>query len=448
MKAFEHYKKTIRFITILLLDCVLTALYGLVWHYRYNIFFVHPYRDKGIIFTVFAYLTILFFVSSIAGLQKIDERRIGDSIFSGIVTLFFVNVTTYIQISLIEAKLANALPLITLTFMQIAIISGWAFISAELIKKLNPPQRMLIVYGSHLATELVLKMSEMVDKYTICESIKTTENLDDIIEAINRYESIIICDVSAQTRNDLLKFCYENDKRVYIVPKISDILIRGAYEITYFDSPLVCCESVGLTLEQRVVKRAMDLFVSSLAIMVLSPFLLIVSAAIKLYDGGPVFFRQKRITLDGKEFEIYKFRSMIVNAEPDGKPKPAVNNDKRITPIGKLIRPLRIDELPQLFNIFIGDMSIVGPRCERVEHVKEYCKQMPEFAYRHKVKTGLTGYAQVYGKYNTTAYNKLKLDLTYIQNYSVMLDIKLMLLTIKVLFRKESTEGFDNKKEL
>ena len=134
MKAFEHYKKTIRFITILLLDCVLTALYGLVWHYRYNIFFVHPYRDKGIIFTVFAYLTILFFVSSIAGLQKIDERRIGDSIFSGIVTLFFVNVTTYIQISLIEAKLANALPLIALTFMQIAIISGWALISAELIK--------------------------------------------------------------------------------------------------------------------------------------------------------------------------------------------------------------------------------------------------------------------------------------------------------------------------
>ncbi|HZK20975.1 MAG TPA: sugar transferase, partial [Oscillospiraceae bacterium] len=218
--------------------------------------------------------------------------------------------------------------------------------------------------------------------------------------------------------------------------------------ITYFDSPLVCCESVGLTLEQRAVKRLMDLLISSFAILVFSPFLIAVSIAIKLYDGGPVFFRQKRITLNGKEFEIFKFRSMIVNAEPDGKPKPAVDNDKRITPIGKFMRPWRIDELPQLFNIFMGDMSIVGPRCERVEHVKEYCKQMPEFAYRHKVKTGLTGYAQVYGKYNTTAYNKLKLDLIYIQNYSVMLDIKLMVLTIKVLFRKDSTEGFDKTKEL
>lgn len=448
MKAFEHYKKTIRFFTILLLDCVLTALYGVIWHYRYNIFFTHPYRDKGIIFTVFAYLTVLFFISSIAGLQKIDERRIGDSIFSGIVTLFFVNVITYIQISLIEARLANVLPLITLTFLQIAVISVWSFMAAALIKKLNPPQRMLIVYGSHLATELVLKMSKMVDKYTICESIKTTENEEDITKAISRYDSIIICDVSAQTRNDLLKYCYENGKRTYIVPKISDILVKGAYEITYFDSPLVCCESVGLTLEQRAIKRLMDLLISSFAILVFSPFLIAVSIAIKLYDGGPVFFRQKRITLNDKEFEIFKFRSMIVNAEPDGKPKPAVDNDKRITPIGKFMRPWRIDELPQLFNIFMGDMSIVGPRCERVEHVKEYCKQMPEFAYRHKVKTGLTGYAQVYGKYNTTAYNKLKLDLTYIQNYSVMLDIKLMVLTIKVLFRKDSTEGFDKTKEL
>lgn len=446
MKTFEQYKKTVRFFSILLIDCFLTAVYGFVWNNRYNVYFEHPYRGKGSVFTIAAYFAVLFFISYMTNLHKIDERRTGDTIFSGIVTLFFVNAVAFVQISLIEAKLARILPLFILSVLQSAAVSVWAIAASRLIKKLNPPHRMIIVYGSHLATELVVKMSEMVDKYTICESVKVAEGFEKVIESIEKYNSVIICDVPAQMRNDILKYCYEREKEVYIVPKISDILVRGASDITYFDCPLICCESSGLTLEQRVIKRITDVVLSLCAIIVLSPFLLLFGVLIKLYDGGPVFFRQRRVTLDGKEFDILKFRSMIVNAEPDGKPKPAVDNDERITPLGKFMRPWRIDELPQIFNIFMGDMSIVGPRSERVEHVIKYCEEMPEFAYRHKVKTGLTGYAQVYGKYNTSPYNKLKLDLKYIQNYSVMLDIKLILMTIKILFRKESTEGFDDTK--
>lgn len=446
MKTFEQYKKTVRFFSILLIDCFLTAVYGFVWNNRYNVYFEHPYRGKGSVFAIAAYFAVLFFISYMTNLHKIDERRTGDTIFSGIVTLFFVNAVAFVQISLIEAKLARILPLFILSVLQSAAVSVWAVAASRLIKKLNPPHMMIIVYGSHLATELVVKMSEMVDKYTICESVKVAEGFEKVIESIEKYNSVIICDVPAQMRNDILKYCYEREKEVFIVPKISDILVRGASDITYFDCPLICCESSGLTLEQKVIKRITDVVLSLCAIIVLSPFLLLFAVLIKLYDGGPVFFRQRRVTLDGKEFDILKFRSMIVNAEPDGKPKPAVDNDERITPLGKFMRPWRIDELPQIFNIFMGDMSIVGPRSERVEHVIKYSEEMPEFAYRHKVKTGLTGYAQVYGKYNTSPYNKLKLDLTYIQNYSVMLDIKLILMTIKILFRKESTEGFDDTK--
>jgi len=172
--------------------------------------------------------------------------------------------------------------------------------------------------------------------------------------------------------------------------------------------------------------------------------MLITAICIIIEDHGPVFFIQERITLHDRPFMIYKFRSMIVDAEADGKARPAVADDDRITKVGRIIRKTRIDELPQLYNVLKGDMSLVGPRPERVEHVIKYTEKIPEFQYRTKVKGGLTGYAQVYGKYNTTAYDKIKLDLMYIENYSLVLDFRIVVMTIKVIFMKSSTEGFAN----
>ena len=180
---------------------------------------------------------------------------------------------------------------------------------------------------------------------------------------------------------------------------------------------------------------------SALGCIVTSPIMLITALCIKLYDGGPVFYTQDRLTRDGKVFKVYKFRSMKTDAEKDGVARLAGEHDDRITPVGRVIRKVRIDELPQLLNILKGDMSIVGPRPERPELAAENEKIMPEFRYRLKVKAGLTGYAQVLGKYNTTPYDKLRLDLMYIEQYSLLLDIKLILMTIKILFIPESTEG-------
>jgi lipopolysaccharide/colanic/teichoic acid biosynthesis glycosyltransferase len=196
----------------------------------------------------------------------------------------------------------------------------------------------------------------------------------------------------------------------------------------------------------RFLKRFFDILLSGLALIILSPILLITAIAIHLEDGGPVFFRQERVTLNEKRFVILKFRSMIVDAEKDGKPHPAGENDDRITKVGKVIRACRIDELPQLINIIKGDMSIVGPRPERWEHVEKYKAEIPEFSYRCKVKGGLTGYAQVYGKYNTGALDKLKLDLLYITNYRLTLDVQIIIETVKILFIKDSTEGFEQNK--
>ena len=251
-------------------------------------------------------------------------------------------------------------------------------------------------------------------------------------------------DIPINDRNDLLKYCYSHSIRVYMMPKISDVLVKGSDQLHLFDTPILLTREYALKIEQRVVKRLIDIVCAVMLLVIAFPFMLLTAIVIKMYDGGPVLYKQIRCTRDSREFSILKFRSMRVDAEKDGVARLAAKNDSRITPVGKFIRAVRIDELPQLFNILKGDMSFIGPRPERPEIIEEYMETMPEFAFRMKVKAGLAGYAQVYGKYNTTPYDKLKLDLTYIENYSVWLDLNLMLLTLKILFKPESTEGVDS----
>ena len=273
-----------------------------------------------------------------------------------------------------------------------------------------------------------------------------TEGLPAIYDEITAgYGGIVLWDIPISVRNDLLKYCYSKYIRVYLMPKISDVIVRGADPIHLFDTPIFLTRECSMTIEQRMVKRLIDVVCSLILIVLASPFMLITALAVKLYDHGPVLYKQVRCTTGGKEFKILKFRSMRVDAEKDGVARLASQNDSRITPVGKFIRKVRLDELPQLFNILKGDMSFIGPRPERPEIIKQYMEDMPEFAFRMKMKAGLAGYAQVYGKYNTTPYDKLKLDLFYIENYTVWLDLKLMLLTLKILFKPESTEGIDEK---
>lgn len=274
-------------------------------------------------------------------------------------------------------------------------------------------------------------------------------NISEGVEAVKKeilgeYGAVVLWDIPVSDRNYLLKFCYSRSIRVYMMPKISDVLVKGADQLHLFDTPIYLTREYALKVEQRVAKRLIDLICSVLLLVITSPFMVITAIAIKVHDGGPVFYKQIRCTMGRREFYILKFRSMKVDAEKDGVARLATKNDERITPVGKFIRATRIDELPQLLNILKGEMSFIGPRPERPEIIDQYMEEMPEFAFRMKVKAGLAGYAQVYGKYNTTPYDKLKLDLTYIEQYSVWLDLKLMLLTLKILIKPESTEGVDS----
>ncbi len=331
-------------------------------------------------------------------------------------------------------------------FLHMAVLILLVIPMIDWYRKLFPPLRVLEVNGTR-NNDIYAKMISVPYKYQIEKVVQYGDiELEALKSDIEKYDAVLIGDLPSEDKNKVLKLCFDMDKRVYFVPKISDVIVKSTEELNLFDTPLFLARNIGIRWWQQIVKRFFDVVLSLIALIVLSPVMLGTAIAIKLEDGGPVFYKQERCTIGCKKFMILKFRSMIVDAEKDGRPHPAGENDDRITKVGHVIRACRIDELPQLINILKGEMSIIGPRPERVEHVEKYTAEIPEFTFRSKVKGGLSGMAQVYGKYNTTALDKLKLDLLYITNYSLLLDLQIIFETVKILTQKESTEGFSEER--
>lgn len=410
----------------------LTGLFAWTWYRYYSETIVLPFYRRGnwTLIGIYCILTALFF-KAYGGL-KLGYLKKTDTLYSQLISIVCVNGIAYFMVSLIGRDFMAFIPILQLTMTDFGVIAIWTVLSSKMYFLLYPPRKLIILYGSRQAASLVLKMSQRVDKYMLCESVSIAEPPEKIQETILKYEGVIICDIPADQRNKYLKFCFEKSVRAYIAPKVSDIIIRGGDDIRLFDTPLLLCRNYGLTFEQQFFKRIFDIAFSIIAIVLLSPLMLVSALSVKLCDGGSVLYKQKRLTMDSKEFYVYKFRSMIADAEKNGI-RLASENDSRITPVGKILRKFRIDELPQLFNILRGDMSVVGPRPERLELTELYKKQMPEFEFRLKVKAGLTGYAQVTGVYDTSPYDKLKMDLMYIENYSFRMDLQIILMTIKTM---------------
>jgi len=385
---------------------------------------------------------ILFFITMYGGF-RLGVLEKGNVMYSQILSMIFVNFITYIQVALLAYRFPALRIFILLTLCDVAVSVIWTFIYAEIYRYMFPPRRLLLIYGNKKALSILGKLKKRRDRYRI-EHVEGIEiGQECAVEMAEQYEGILLADVPTPFRNYVLKECSSRSIRVYMTPKISDILVRSSQEMHTFDTPLLLARNDGLSIEQQFVKRLLDIIVSFLLLILASPIIGLTALAVKLCDGGTIIYKQKRLTKGGREFFVYKFRSMYMNAEEDGVARLAKENDCRITPVGRVIRMLRMDELPQLVNVLKGDMSLVGPRPERPEIAREYEAVLPQFKSRLKVKAGLTGYAQIYGKYNTTPYDKLKLDLIYIQNYSFILDLKLLLLTVKILFMKESTEGIN-----
>lgn len=442
IRTREQYKRLIKlsFAAVMLLG--LCFLYGVTWigYYNKHILQIPFYRRGNWVIILLYGILLLFFMNTYGGF-KVGYLKNGNLIYSQIMSVLFANVFTYFQIAVVDKRFVNPGYMLLMTLGDIAFIVIWTLAFQAVYKNMFPPRRMLFVEGDRRDYHLKDKINSREDKYEICEVISYKKGKEAIEPRIRLYDAVIIGDMPSHERNLLLKYCYSAGVRSYTVPKISDVLLRSSDELNLFDTPLLLSRNMGLNIEQQWTKRAEDITVALIMLVLFAPVFLIAAIGIKCTDGGPVFYKQERLTKDGAVFMIYKFRTMVVDAEKMSGAVLATERDPRILPVGRILRATRLDELPQLLNILKGEMSVVGPRPERPELAAEIEKKIPEFSYRLKVKAGLTGYAQVYGKYNTNSYDKLKLDLMYIRRFSLLLDFKMILMTPKIMLLKESTEG-------
>ncbi|TDT50823.1 sugar transferase [Fonticella tunisiensis] len=402
----------------------------------------NPPKVNYVAFEQTAPFIVIFYLlfAYVFGMGDILKQSLGEMIYSAFLTIISLFIVTMAITFFIRAFAYPRSVLIISTIFQMLFISLWRAVVWK-TKRLSHGRKPTIVignlYAEKLAKKLIMKQRDIYDIKYICDP--SSKNLWDYID---KSEVIFVCeDVDSNLRNEIIKLCIDERKSLYIIPRMYEIGLINSKMDRVDDVPVLKIRKMGLTVEERIIKRLMDIIISLIGIIIALPFMAIVMILILLEDGAPVFYKQERVTEGERRFNIIKFRTMVKDAEKLSGPVLAGENDPRITRVGKFIRATRLDELPQLFNILVGDMSVVGPRPERPFFVEQFKKEIPDYKYRTLVKAGLTGLAQVLGKYNTTAEDKVKYDILYIKKYSIFLDIMLILQTIKIMFIKESTEG-------
>ena len=376
------------------------------------------------------------------------NKPVISALISGIAV---TDLVTYIQLEIMNvnenynARLilfgTDLLYLLLCYVIQVVVIILFVRFGNQIYFHFTPPQSVLLILGEPAQEE---GMRAKIGQYQLQWRVDNVAMFytPDLKQMIDQADIVFLGQMPMGAKFTLLKMCYDDRKDVMCKADMEEIMLCNSQTAIVDDAAFLSMKYNKITLFQRVVKRLGDIALSLLALILLSPFILLISLLIKMEDGGPVIFKQSRLTTDGKPFTIWKFRTMIPHNEVDDTQVSVAVNDPRITKIGAFLRRYRLDEIPQFVNILVGDMSLVGPRPEMMANVARYKTVLPSFVYREKMKAGLTGYAQIEGRYNTSAEDKLMLDMMYIESFSIWLDVKLILRTFTVLLKKDSTQGF------
>lgn len=444
MNILQKAQRTIIFVIKSIMYVLLTGTFFVVFSTEYS-WLLHLSRTTGVTFVTFCVLEVS--LVSIYGGYAIGRLKSKPIITSLSLATLATDLVTHLQLCIMNVNENNneyfvyESPdlLILVMLIQLALIFLFTYLGQAIYFGINKPEKCCVITNSEVALNTIMpKITRYKKQYNVTDMIHFTS--PNVYDVMSKCDTVFIYEVPTKQKVLFTEFCYANNKNVYSSFEISDIMLMGGKSILLDDKPMVSAVIRDLTFEQRFVKRAMDIAISLVGIIISGPIMIGAAILIKAEDGGKIFFRQKRATKGGKLFDVYKFRTM---SEVDSTNESAKDNDKRITKVGKYLRMFRLDELPQFFNILKGDMSVVGPRPEMIENVSKYTAELPEFSYRLKVKGGLTGYAQIVGKYNTSPKDKLVLDLMYIEKYSLWLDFKLIMQTVTVLFKAgDSTKGF------
>ena len=420
---------------------MMTVPFAIAWYVSYADKIWVSFYMRGHWLVIGLFVLLYFSIGKVYEAFKMSYSGIGEMVYSQMLSLFEVDVIMYVVAFLLIRKVPAVLPMLLVFMSQGGLSFVWSLIAKTWYFKAFPAQKTIIIWDERETDGMLFNKYNLRKKFKVVDVV----HVEDCIENLNMLDdldTVFLSGIRSHDRNIIAKYCLLNGITAHLIPRTGDLIITGAKREHMFHLMMLKVERFNPTLEYTIAKRIMDIVLSLIAIIVFSPIMIITAIAIKLEDQGPVFYKQTRLTKDGREFIIYKFRSMKTDAEKDGIARLSTGeNDDRITKVGRIIRTSRIDEMPQLINIIKGDLAIVGPRAERPELASEYEKELPEFSLRLQTKAGLTGYAQVYGKYNTTPYDKLLMDLMYIANASVFEDIRIIFATIKILFMPESTEG-------
>ena len=420
---------------------LVTLPFAIVWwtHYIYEVLmFPSVIRATGV---AVMFVVLYAFFGRAYEAYMISLKRIPELFYAQALSIVFSDTFIFLIIWLMSNHFPNVVPGLAAMAAQLTFSLVWCFTANRWYYANYSKQETGVVYDMRRGVEDLFGRYGMTQKFDVQLTCTVEECLDDL-SCLDDLTNVFLCGIHSKERNIIMKHCVANGIVVYIIPRVGDVIMSGAKKIHLFHLPIMRVDRYNPPPEYALAKRALDYILSLALLAVASPFMLAAAIAIKLEDGGPVFYRQIRLTKDGREFTMLKFRSMVVSAEDDGVARLSTGSeDARVTKVGRVIRACRVDELPQLFNVLTGSMSIVGPRPERPEIAAEYERQMPEFALRLQARAGITGYAQVYGKYNTSPYDKLQMDLMYISRPSIIEDLKILFATLMILFQRESTEG-------
>ena len=427
-----------------LLGCILAAApFAACWYGYYMQCVCADFAWEIYCVVLLFFLVIYILFGRLYDAFAVSIQSASELIYGQLLAVLFSDGIIYIVICILAKRLCNIVPGMFAAAAQLALLLLWLAGMRRIYFHIFPAQRTAVIYDLRPGLEEEILKCKLDKKYSVVLVMDVRQCLADLdVISDNGVEAIFLGSVHSHDRNVILKYCMTRGIEVYTIPRIGDVIMSSARPNHMLRLLMLKVDAFGKNITYLLVKRVFDIALSLLALIVLSPVFCVTAIAIKATDGGPVFYRQVRLTKNGKEFKILKFRSMRTNAEHDGIARLSTGEkDDRITPVGHVIRKLHIDEFPQLLNILKGDLSICGPRPERPEIAAQYCEKLPEFALRLQVKAGLTGYAQVYGKYNTNPYDKLQMDLMYIAHASIAEDLRIIFATVKVLFLPESTEG-------
>lgn len=458
MKRFELFLAFI----LVPIDLAMIALAFICAYYlRSNMVLSHDFLNIGI----YEYLRYVVYLApiwvglmAVNGLYNIEEKRGAMRDFSKV----FIAASTAILFLIVIIFLTKSLffSRLVLVFTWVASILFIYF--GRIVHRIF--KNVMLVYGYGLHRVLIAGNNETTvefynqikrsgptlgykvvglvngSKQISDEEVKHLGNLSEIKSVISRYhiDDVVLTDtkISQKEMIEIMQICHDKNVRFRYMPDIISLTFSNFRPALFGTMPVMELKEIPLAGWGRIIKRIIDIVLSFTVLIVMFPILLIISVLEKITSDGPIIYSHERVGRDGKTFMLHKFRSMYKDAEKAGRFWTEANDD-RITPLGRILRKTNLDELPQLWNILVGQMSFVGPRPEQPRFVEKFSAEVPDYFRRHRVKVGLTGWAQVNGlKGNTSINDRVKYDIYYIENWSLGFDLKILLKTGWLVFRE------------